>query len=241
MRRNLVDIPCALAIYAIVTFLGYVREKSKCDTEVPHGLELTELKVFKTMGIFGLIELFCAALGAVKLVRCVVVTRESGLASPALLAGIRKQLDEGQIDQALSQAKSDSGYAGRVLAAALSRKSVGGDVRRGFEDAAALEYSRLRGRADTLLGIAIVGFLAGPCGVVLGWWSHLQILQTLRSPSFDDVTGNAFGYLALLWYGLIIALVLVPAFLLMKRRVSTKVSKVNVELGDLLDRVAPQK
>ena len=71
------------------------------------------------------------------LVQCAVETRESKLASPALMSGIGKQLDEGRIDQALSQAKSDSGYAGRVLAAALSRKSVGGDVRRGFEDAAA--------------------------------------------------------------------------------------------------------
>jgi hypothetical protein len=241
MRRNLVDIPSAVAVVAIVIFLGYLGEKSKSDTEAPRGRGLSEYKVFKETGIFGILELFCAALGVVKLVRCAVATRESKLASPALVSGIRKLLDEGQIDQALSQATSDSGYAGRVLAGALSRKSVGGDVRRGFEDAAALEYSRLRGRVDTLLGIGVVGFLAGPCGVVLGWWSHLQILQTMKSPTFEDVTWGAFNWLALLWYGCIIALVFVPAFLVMKRRVSTKVSKVNVELGDLLDRAAPRK
>ena len=241
MRRNLVDVLCAIAISAIVIFLGVMGEKPKSDTEVPHVRGLTEFKVFKMTGIFGILELLCAALGAVKLVRCAVDTRESKLASPALLSGIRKQIDEGQIDQALSQAKCDSGYAGRVLAAALSRKSVGGDVRRGFEDAAALEYSRLRGRADTLLGIGIVGFLAGPSGVVLGWWSYLQILETMQSPTFAEVTGSAPGCLAQLWYGLIIALVFVPAFLVVRRRVSTNVSKVNVELGALLDRAAPQK
>jgi hypothetical protein len=190
---------------------------------------LTDFAVFKTTGIFGILQLLCASLGVVKLVRCAVGTRESKLASPALLSGIRKQLDEGQIDQALSQAKSDSGYAGRVLAAALSRKSVGGDVRRGFEDASALESSRLRGKA------------VGPCRVVSAWWYELQELLTKRSPTFDDMFGHAFEWLVSLWYGLIIALVFVPAFLIMKRRVSTKVAKVNVELGALLDRAAPQK
>jgi hypothetical protein len=204
-------------------------------------VEIRYRQVFKTTGVFGVLQLLCLALGAVKLVRYALETREWKLASPALLSGIRKQLDEGQIDQALLQAKSDSGYAGRVLAGALSRKSVGGDVRRGFEDTVALEYSRLRGRIDTLLGIGLVGFLAGPCGVVLGWWCHLQILQTLQSPTFADVTHNAFGCLELLWWGFIIALIFVPAFLVMKRRVSTNVSKVNVELGALLDRVALQK
>ncbi len=240
MRRNLVDVMCAMAIFAIVIFLGSMGEKPKSDTGV-HSKGLTEFKVFKSTGIFGILELFCAALGAVKLVRCAVETRESKLASPALMSGIRKRLDEGQIDQALSQAKSDSGYAGRVLTAALSRKSVGGDVRGGFEDAAALEYSRLRGRADTLLGIGVVGFLVGLCGVVGAWWFHLQVLLTMRSPTFDDLAGHAFEWLVLLWYGFIIALVFVPAFLVMKRRVSTKVSKVNAELGALLDRAAPQK
>jgi biopolymer transport protein ExbB/TolQ len=240
MRRNVVDVICAIGIFAIVIFLGYMGEKPKSDTWF-HAKGLTDFVVFKMTGIFGILELFCAALGAVKLVRCAVETRESKLASPALLSGIRKQLDEGQIDQALSQAKSDSGYAGRVLAAALSRKSVGGDVRRGLEDAAALESSRLRGRADTLLGIGIVGFLVGLCGVVHAWWYQLQELLTKISPTFDDLAGHAFEWLALLWYGFIIALVFVPAFLVMKRRVSTKVSKVNAELGALLDRAAPQK
>jgi hypothetical protein len=46
---------------------------------------------------------------------------------------------------------------------------------------------------------------------------------------------------ARLTYGTVIALLFVPAFLLMKRRVSTKVSEVNAELGALLDRAAPQK
>jgi hypothetical protein len=242
MRRNLVDIPCAVAIAAIVIFLGYMGEKPKSETGVPHVRRaLTEFKVFRNTGIFGILELLCAALGAVKLVRCAVETRESKLASPALVSGIRKQLDEGHIDQALSQAKSDSGYAGRVLAAALSRKSVGGDVRGGFEDAAMLEYSHLRGRADTLLGIGVVGFLVGLCGVVSAWWSHIQLLQMKRAPDFADLTTDAFEWLMLLWYGFIIALVFVPAFLVMKRRVSTQVSKVNAELGALLDRAAPQK
>lgn len=238
MRRNLVDILCAVVIVATVIFLGLMGEKSKSDAEVRHGREVTDFEVFKTTGAFGVLQLFCLVLGTVKLVRCVVATRESKLARPALLSGIRKQLDEGQVDQALSQARSDSGYAGRVLAAALSRKSVGGDVRGGFEDAAALESSRLRGRADTLLGIGIVGFLAGPSGVVFEWWCTLQILETLEDPTFADVTWSAPARLALLWYGLAIALVFVPAFLVMQRRVSTKVAKVNGELGALLDRAA---
>jgi len=235
MGRNFVDVMCTIAIFAIVIFLGFMGEKPKSDTGVPHVRRLTEFRVFRATGIFGYLELFCAALGAVKLVRCAVETRESKLANPALLSGIGKQLGEGQIDQALLQAKSDSGYAGRVLAAALSRKSVGGDVRRGFEDAAALESSRLRGRADTLLGIGIVGFLVGLCGVVSAWSSHLQLLWTKRAPDFADVTAHAYEWLALLWYGFIIALVFVPAFLVMKRRVSTRVLKVNAELGALLD------
>jgi len=239
MGRNFVDVMCAIAIFVIVIFLCYMGEEAKSDAGFHHGPGLIE--AFRTTGICGYLQLFCAALGAVKLVRLIVVTGESNLASPALLSGIRKQLDGGQVDRALSQAKSDSGYAGRVLAAALGRKSVGGDVRGSFEDAAALEYSRLRGRADTLLGIAIVGFLAGPFGVVTGQWAHLQVLLTKRSPDFADVTGDAFESMALLLYGFIIALVFVPAFLLMKGRVSTKVSKVNVELGALLDRAAPQK
>ena len=241
MRRNLVDVLCAVVIAATVIFLGVMGEKSKSDAGSARGRGVTDFDVFKATGIFGIIELFCAALGTVKLVRYVVVTRESKLAGPVLLSGVRTHLDEGRIDQALSQAKSDSGYAGRVLAAALSRKSVGGDVRRGFEDAAAVEYSRLCGRADTLLGIGIVGFLAGPSGVVFGWWSILQILETLKDPTFADVTVTAPGCLALLWYGLIIALVFVPASLVMRRRVSTRVSKVNAEIGALLDRAVMQK
>lgn len=239
MRRNLVDIMCAIAICAIVIFLGFMGEKSKSDTRVLMGP--TEFETFKATGIFGVLQLFCTALGAVKLVRCAVMTRESKLASPALLSGIGKQLDEGKIDQALSQAKSDSGYAGRVLAAALSRKSVGGDVRRGFEDAATLEFSRLRGRVDTLLGIGVVGFLVGLWGAVNWLWYALLLLQTLQSPTFDEVTCRHYEFLARLEYGTVIALVFVPAFLFMKRRVSTKVAKVNVELGALLDRVALQK
>jgi hypothetical protein len=239
MRRNLVDVMCAIAICAIVIFLGFMGEKSKSDIQVLR--EPTEFEVFKTMGIFGILQLFCAALGAVKLVRCVVATRASKLAGPALLSGIGKQLDEGQIDQALSQAKSDSGYAGRVLAAALSRKSVGGDVRRGFEDAAALEYSRLRGRADTLLVVGVVGFLVGPWGAVSWLHNDILLLQAYQSPTFAEVTRWHYECLAMLTYGTIIALVFVPAFLVMKRRVSTNVSKVNAELGSLLDQIALQK
>ena len=99
MRRNLVDVLCAIGISAIVIFLGVMGEKPKSDTEVRHRHGLTDFAVFKMTGIFGILEFFCAALGAVKLVRCAVDTRESKLASPALLSGIRKQLDEGQIDQ----------------------------------------------------------------------------------------------------------------------------------------------
>ena len=240
MNRNFLDIPCAIAVVAIVLiFLGYMGEKSKSDTGVLSGP--TYFEVFKPTCILGILQHFCVALGVVKLVRCAAETRESKLASPALMFEIKKQLDEGQIDQALSQARSDSGYAGRVLAAALSRKSVGGDARGGFEDAAALESSRLRGRAGTLLGVGVVGFLAGLWGTLDWLWYHLLVLQTLRSPDFADVTSRHYEGLARLTFGTIIALVFVPAFLVMRRRVSTNVSKVNAELGALLDRAAPQK
>jgi MotA/TolQ/ExbB proton channel family protein len=240
MRRNVVDVLCAMAIFAIVIFLGAMEEKPKSNIEL-RGWGLTEFEAFKNSGIFGILQLICAALGAVKLVRCAVETRQSKLASPALMSGIRKQLDMGQIDQALSRAKSDSGYAGRVLAAALSRKSVGGDVRHGFEDAVALESSRLRGRADTLLGAGVVGFLVGVWGAVHGLAGHILLVQHLQSPTFADVTHRHYEILARLTYGTIIALVFVPSFLIMKRRISTKVLKVNAELGALLDRAAPQK
>jgi hypothetical protein len=239
MRRNLVDLLCTTAILLILGFLVYLGEKPKSPTEVHWGP--TQLDLFKSSGIFGSLQLVCLVLGAVKLVRCAVVTRESKLAGPALLSEIRKQLDEGQIDRALSQAKSDAGYAGRVLAGALSRKAVGGDVRRGFEDAAALEYSRLRGRVDTLLGIGVVGFLLGLGGAVHGLTIDCLILRSFKEPTFGEATYWLPECLVRLTYGFIIALIFVPAFLVMKRRVSTTVSKVNVELGDLLDRAAPQK
>jgi hypothetical protein len=238
MLRNVIDVVCAIAIFAIVVFLGSMGEKPKSDTWVHRP---TEFEVFKSTAPYGILQLFCVTLGAVKLIRCVVETRKSKLASPALLSGIRKQLDEGQIDQALSQAKSDTGYAGRVLAAALGRKSAGGDVRRGFEDAAAFECSRLSGTADTLLAVGVIGFLVGLLGAIHGLTYHLLLLQTKKSPTFDEVTYTQEEILARLTYGTIIALIFVPAFLLVRRRVLTKVAKVNVELGALLDRAALQK
>lgn len=195
------------------------------------------LDLFKATGVVGILLLLLSIVGTALLIQFMVNITEPKLASPALLSEVEALLSENDLDGAYALSESDQGYAGKVLAGAISRGSGGyEEIKHGMEETAVVEQFRLNAKISLLSLVGNIGPLLGLLGTVTGMISSFQVIETLKSPTPKDLAVGVYESLVNTTMGLFISIVFLSAFFFLKNKVSDLTLRVNNQIGEMLAR-----
>jgi biopolymer transport protein ExbB len=180
-----------------------------------------------------------------QLIQFLVNINPEKLGNAGLLAEVDSLLSEGQVDEALSIAQSDTTYAGKIMAGALSR-SYGGteEIKKGMEEATTTESFRLNAKISYLSLVGNIGPLLGLLGTVTGMISSFQVIESMKAPTPGDLAKGVYESLVNTTMGLFIAIIFLSAYFFMKNRLSEIMLNINSQISEILSHgvfTEPQK
>lgn len=193
--------------------------------------------LFKSTGIVGILLLILSIIGTALLINYMMNINEAKLGNPVLVKQVEDVLTEGNLEEAFALAESDSSYAGKVLAGALSR-SFGGyeEVKKGMDEAASVESFRVNAKLSYLSLVGNIGPLMGLLGTVTGMITSFQKIETMKNPTPGDLAVGVYESLVNTTMGLFIAIIFLSAYFFMKNKVSDVMLRINNEVGEVLAR-----
>jgi biopolymer transport protein ExbB len=203
------------------------------------------LDLFQATGIVGILLLGTSIVGTALLIQFLVNINPEKLGNAGLLAEVDSLLSEGQVDEALSIAQSDTTYAGKIMAGALSR-SYGGteEIKKGMEEATTTESFRLNAKISYLSLVGNIGPLLGLLGTVTGMISSFQVIESMKAPTPGDLAKGVYESLVNTTMGLFIAIIFLSAYFFMKNRLSEIMLNINSQISEILSHgvfTEPQK
>lgn len=201
--------------------------------------ERTFLDNIRAGGYGGYTIIILAAAGAALVLALAVGARRAKLLPPLLVSQLEQALNSGDVDKARELCVRPTRLR-NVLFAGLARADAGPEAAaRAVHLAAEKERIALRRNAGWLLLLAVLAVLVGAVSTVSGFVGFFDRLAVWRGtgPHYNDICDSYSKLLIPCLMGLLVAVLLVPAWWLFRDRAEVLAHEIEATADDLVSRV----
>jgi len=175
-------------------------------------------------------------------VKYAIEMRKSKLAPPEVVDEIEALLEAEEYQEAMEVCESDPCYFTNVVAAGLAKLNTGFDtMEKTIGETLDDENSKLNGKLSWLTLIAAVGPMLGLLGTVQGMIGAFdQIAASKGQATPDQLADNIAMALITTLLGLMVAIPVTSAFVVIRNRVITASIEISAVIEDMFERFRPK-
>jgi biopolymer transport protein ExbB len=194
--------------------------------------------MIRSSGPIGLVLFFMSFLAVGLSIKFLLELRRDKIIPPQLVAAFDTRIKERRYQEAYDLAKNDSSYLGKVLAAGMSRISIGyAQALEAMQEVGEDESMRIEHRLSWLAILGTIGPLLGLVGTVEGIIASFRVIATSETqPKPSLLAAGISTSLFNTFEGLLVAIFATVAFMLLKNQAARIVLEVGMTTGNLMSK-----